>query len=528
MYPKTMNRRDVVTALAMLGLTPAAFHVRRAGARESDTGAVFNHGVASGDPLSDRVILWTRVTPLRFEDVIDGEWFIASDERMRQVVRRGRFTTDVMSDFTVKIDAAGLRSGRTYHYQFQARGSRSPVGRTRTLPVGAVERVRMAFASCSNYPYGYFNVYARIAERELDFVLHLGDYIYEYALGEYSNEALAGLRDPVPTREIVDLTDYRLRHALYKSDPDLQEAHRMHPFICVWDDHEFANDTYRDGAENHNSDQGPWSDRRRHAVRAYNEYMPVRTPPGAGDRIFRSFELGDLADLIMLDTRLHGRSKQATFAAGQREISNQDPLLADPTRSLLGLDQEDWLNRELSASKQRGARWRVLGQQVMLAQLSLTAGNTFINPDQWDGYAPARQRLFGHLQQQAIGNNVVLTGDIHSTWCADLTSNPWDSASYDPAAGRGSLGVEFTCPAISSPSSIRDAATATERAAKYRGAGPHFKYIELLRRGYGVLDITPKSVRGEIYHVESVDKRDNRQTLSKVLISESGSNTLRE
>ncbi len=514
----------------MLGLTPAGLRAGRAEAMENDVRLVFAHGVASGDPLSDRVILWTRITPQRMQETIEGQWRVATDEKMQRVIQRGRFATDVMRDFTVKIDARGLKPGQTYHYQFEARGAMSPIGRTRTLPVGDVNRIRMAFASCSNYPYGYFNAYARIAERnDLDLVLHLGDYIYEYPLGRYANSALAGVRDAVPANEIVTLIDYRQRHALYKSDPDLQEVHRLHPFICVWDDHELTNDTYRDGAENHNPEagEGPWAERRRTAVRVYNEYMPIRATARSGDRIFRSFKLGSLADLIMLDTRLHGRDMQAALKTGQSELPTDDPIVSNSERTLLGRDQEQWLERELWTSKQRGVPWRVLGQQVMMSQLSLTSGRTIRNPDQWDGYAPARQRLFDHLQQQGIKNNVVLTGDIHSTWCSDLTSNPWDSASYDAASGRGVLGVEFTSPAITSPGSTLDPAAAAERANQFRSMSPHFKYLELQRRGYGVLDLTPERAQGEIYHIDTVDQRDSSQTLSKVLVSESGDNTLR-
>jgi alkaline phosphatase D len=461
---------------------------------------------------------------------IEGRWRIATDERMQRVIQRGRFTTSALKDFTVKIDARGLQPGETYHYQFETGGASSPIGRTRTLPAAGVKRVRMAFASCSNYPYGHFNAYARIAERnDLDFVLHLGDYLYEYPLGGYASKALAGIRDAVPVREIVALADYRARHALYKSDPDLQEAHRLHPFICVWDDHELTNDAYRDGAENHNPEagEGLWNERRRNAVRAYDEYMPIRTPSGASDRIFRSFRLGELGDLIMLDTRLHGRDLQAAFKTGQSEMASNDSIITDAARSLLGRDQERWLERELWSSRQRGAAWRVLGQQVMMSQLSLTSGRTILNPDQWDGYAPARQRLFTHLQEQKINNNVVLTGDIHSTWCADLTANPWDPASYDFATGRGVLGVELTCPGITSPSSTSDPAVALERANRFRSAAPHFKYVELLRRGYGVLELTAERAQGEIYHVDTVDRRDPVQVLSKVLVSERGDNALR-
>jgi len=531
MERKLMNqisRRDFIATLCALGLTPAAFAHDRGG---SDDGGrqTFAHGVASGDPLHDRVILWTRVSPKRFGDDIEGKWRIATDERMKHVCNSGRFATDVSRDFTVKIDADDLEPGRTYFYQFEVRGETSPTGRTRTLPLRHVDRFRMAFASCSNYPYGYFNAYARIAAREdIDLVLHLGDYIYEYPLGGYANPKLTGVRDVVPVNEIVTLTDYRIRHALYKSDPDLQEAHRRHPFICVWDDHESANDSYRDGAQNHNPEEGEgeWTVRKRQATRAYNEYMPVRTESRFDDEIFRRFRIGNLADLIMLDTRLHGRDQQAAFKTGASEVPSDDPVVADASRTLLGFDQERWLDRQLWESKLRGASWRVLGQQVMMAQLSTTFGRTIINPDQWDGYQPARARLFEHLASNRIEDNVVLTGDIHSAWCADLVAKPWDPQSYDPTTSKGVLGVEFISPAVTSPGPAPNAATGAALAAQLQAVSPHLKYIDLFKRGYGVLDLSRERAQGEIYHVETIDEKNDNEQLSAVFVSEAGNQSL--
>jgi alkaline phosphatase D len=263
-----LSRRELIAALSVLGFAPAAF------ARDDEPHFTFAHGVASGDPERDRVILWTRVTPVDPTDTLRVHWAVASDPGMKQVRQSGRFVTDRRRDFTVKVDAAGLDPGLTYYYQFEARGVKSPIGRTRTLPVGRVDRLRVAFASCSNYPWGYFNAYARIAERDdLDFVMHLGDYIYEYKLGEYADPELQGKRDVLPTHEALTHDDYRMRYALYRSDPDLQEVHRQHPFITVWDDHETANNAWRGGAENHNPDkgEGKWSDRKRGFVPAYNE-----------------------------------------------------------------------------------------------------------------------------------------------------------------------------------------------------------------------------------------------------------------
>jgi alkaline phosphatase D len=257
-----LSRRDFLATLSAFGVVTTASAGGSTPDRNGEQRAVFQHGVASGDPLQHRVIIWTRLTPRRIEDVLDGRWIVATDPRLRHRCGGGRFITDVTSDFTVKIDVDGLSPDTTYYYQFITRGARSPIGRTRTMPTGNTQAARFAFVSCSNYPYGYFNAYARIAERnDLNFVLHLGDYIYEYELGVYVNPLLAGIRDVVPTNEIVALTDYRLRHALYRTDTDLQEVHRQHPFICVWDDHESTNDSYKDGAENHNPElgEGDWT-----------------------------------------------------------------------------------------------------------------------------------------------------------------------------------------------------------------------------------------------------------------------------
>jgi alkaline phosphatase D len=516
-----LNRREVIAALSVLGFMPCAF------AREYDPAFPFAHGVASGDPQRDRVILWTRITPVDPTETLRVRWAVASDPRMKQIRQSGRFVTDRRRDFTVKVDAAGLKPGLTYYYQFEARGVKSPIGRTRTLPVGRVDRLRLAFASCANYPQGYFNAYARIAERDdLDFVLHLGDYLYEYKLGVYSDPELAGKRDVVPTHEIVALNDYRQRYALYRSDPDLQEVHRQHPFITVWDDHETANNSWRDGAENHNPDQGEgeWRTRKRSAIQAYNEHMPIRASSATDGKIYRSFRFGDLADILMLDTRLHGRDKEVIRKQGEPDLAADNPQVADPKRTLLGFDQEAWLARELRRSKARKQPWRVLGQQVMMAQNSRTQGKTIRNPDQWDGYAPSRERLFALLRERDIPNNVVLTGDIHSSWANDLSSNPWAASATSEEARV--LGVEFIGPAVSSPG-LRSAEQAVIDRERVLSTSPHIKYVELHRRGYGVLDVTRDRTQCEWYHLPTVSVRDDRQELAAVYASEAGNNALR-
>jgi alkaline phosphatase D len=522
------SRRDFLAAFAAASAAalPAAAVAGRGEERRPDRPRpTFAHGVASGDPLQDRVILWTRVTPRRPDDEVEGRWRVARDPAMRHEVARGAFATDISRDFTVKIDVADLAPGSVYYYRFETRGVRSPVGRTKTLPRGRTDSLRLAFVSCSNYPYGYFNAYARIAERaDLDLVLHLGDYLYEYKVGEYANPRIAGQRDVVPDREIVALTDYRLRHAQYKTDPDLQEVHRQHPFVCVWDDHESTNDSWKDGAENHDPDQGEgeWEVRKRAAIRAYNEWMPIRSRGLADDRIWRSFRYGNLADLIMLDTRLHGRDLQAAFKGGVPEIPANDPTVSDPNRTLLGFDQEQWLNERLSTSRARGAPWRLIGQQVMMAQLSFTRGATYLNPDQWDGYRPARERLYEYVRGSSIDGVVVMTGDIHSSWAHDLASNPWGA---DYAARRGIVGVEFVAPAVSSPGPLGEFPTPQQLAPLQALPllAPHTKYAELVRRGYVLLDVTRDRVQGEFWHVDTIDRRSTGEVFARALYTEAGS-----
>jgi alkaline phosphatase D len=398
---------------------------------------------------------------------------------------------------------------------------RSPVGRTKTLPLRHAESLRFAVASCSNYPDGFFHVYRRIAERaDLDFVLHLGDYIYEYGNGRYGDGASIG-RLVAPDHEIVSLQDYRLRHATYKSDPDLQEAHRQHPFITVWDDHESANNAWHDGAENHDPElgEGEWEARKRAAVRAYFEWLPIRERAYVPkDLVYRAFRYGDLAEIDMLDTRLYGRDEQAAGTTDAGTIN-------DPGRQLLGVEQEAWLFNRMYQSHARGVQWKVLGQQVMMAQLSANRGATPVNVDQWDGYAPARARFFQHIADHRIDNVVVLTGDIHSSWGSDLAPNPYDATQYDPATGRGALGIELVTPGVTSPG-IENPTEAAQTAAALRALSAHMKFIELNKRGYTVVDVDRERLHSEWWHVPTIRERTDEQFLAAALASASGTNHL--
>jgi alkaline phosphatase D len=467
----------------------------------------FLHGVASGDPLADRVIIWTRVSGATPGARPSVRWEIAHDQSFRRVAGRGETRADAAHDFTVKIDVPGLQPGTAYYYRFEASGEQSPVGRTRTLPDNNVRRVRLALASCSNLPFGYFNVYRNIARRaDLDAVLHLGDYIYEYANRDYGDGSRFG-RVPQPDREIVSLEDYRTRHAQYKTDPDLQEAHRQHPWIVVWDDHEITNNTWRDGAQNHQPAQGegPWTTRRNAAVRAYYEWMPIRQDASTRQvRIYRSFAFGALADVVMLDTRVTDRDQEAP-KRGQIDI------IEDPKRSLLGRTQEDWLLAELLQSKAAGVRWQLLGQQVMFAPMA-PWGQPSGNKDAWDGYRPARNRILDFLAEQDMKNAVVLTGDVHSSWAYDLLKDPWSD--YDPRSGRGTAAIEIVTPSVTSPSGWGDAAKAAEHLATVLAQRPHLKWADGLSRGYVVLDITVEAVQADWFSVPTVESRTDAESFT--------------
>lgn len=311
---RPISRRQVIQGVgATLGLLAL-----RGFSVQADEPAHFTHGVASGDPLADRVMLWTRVIPGSGDhSTVETVWQVATDPGFNQIVSSGTATTSKATDYTVKVDATGLPANGSFFYRFVAGGKTSPVGRTKTLPLGMVSEYKIGVASCSNYPQGYFNAYRHMADSDLDLVLHLGDYIYEYAEGRYASKvALEQLgRSVKPTSEILNLEDYRMRYGLYRTDPDLQAVHQRHPFVCVWDDHELTNNTWKEGAENHNEGEGDFHQRIRAARQAYHEWMPIRTT-AQGDQapIYRSFQIGDLADLHMLDTRLHGRDRGLEYA----------------------------------------------------------------------------------------------------------------------------------------------------------------------------------------------------------------------
>ncbi len=429
--------------------------------------APFYHGVASGDPLPDAVIIWTRIT-LPEEVPVQVNWRMAEDTLFANIVGSGTETVTASTDWTLQVDVNGLSENSWYYYEFEHNGVRSVMGRTHTAPSGGVDQLRFGVVSCSNYEHGFFNAYKSLAERnDIDAVLHLGDYIYEYEVGGYSSN-IAG-RTNEPTNEIVTLDDYRTRYSHYRLDADLQEIHRQYPFIVIWDDHETANDSWNGGASNHSpGSEGPWADRKSAAILANEEWVPMRKPdPNNVERIYRDFSFGSMADVMMLDTRLYARDLQNTGVA--------------QNRNLLGYEQRQWLYSNLSQST---AKWKVIGQQVMMAPL-LFAG-TPVNNDQWDGYPGERDSLLTHLNSNNIDNSVVLTGDIHTSWGNDIRQ------------GSDAVAVEFVVTSVTSPGFPLPVG-----AALIQTFNPHMKYINLTTNGYLILDLTAQAAQSDWYYIST-------------------------
>lgn len=488
----------------------------------------FAHGVASGDPLDDRVILWTRVSGMGDEKEVDVLWLIAEDADFKKVVGNGTTSTGPDVDFTVKVDPYLLSPGTTYYYAFYFENeARSVIGRTRTLPVGKVDRARVAVTSCANYGYGFFHAYRAIAERDdLDLWVALGDYLYEYGEEFYYDSTIG--RELSPKTEAIKLSDYRTRYALYRSDPDLREAHRQHPCVIVWDDHETADNSYKDGARNHMEDvEGSWDDRKKAGTQAFLEWLPLRVsgqvlPP----KIYRSFQFGDLFDLLMLDTRLIGRDKTAgTDEADEAGVTDVgDPAeWADPDRTLLGDAQEDWFLAELSASKERAASWRLIGNQIIFSPTKDPRTSTIVFSDFWDGYQASRNIVVDHLETNKIDNVVFLTGDIHSSWALEVARDPFDPELYDAETGKGSYAVEFVGPSVTSEA-LENSELADVAAGLLTNTNPHLKFSNVTRKGYVLVDVTAERVHGEWYFVKDIKtKTGGAEELAAAFVCDSGS-----
>jgi alkaline phosphatase D len=500
----------------------AAFLVRLVSVRE-DEARTFRHGVASGDPLHDGMVLWTRVTPVPGAGPGSGvgpatevAWEVSTSSEMHPVVATGTVTTTAARDHTVKVDVGGLTAATTYWYRFTSGGERSPVGRTRTAPVGAAdpEQVRFGVVSCSNLESGWFSAYRHLGERDdLDFVLHLGDYVYEN--GNRAHGA-AIRRQHEPPHETVTLADYRQRHAQHKRDVDLQVLHARHPVVAVLDDHEVANDAWRDGAQNHTTPQeGSYGTRRSAAYQAYLEYLPIREAmPGS---VERRLGFGRLADLHLLDLRRH-RDQQVAATTDRAAIE-------DPARSITGAAQMTWLQEGLAAPE--SPQWRLIATSVVFTPVSsprlvghmatvlahlagsrpVVEGHPF-NVDQWDGYAADRSRLLDHLVAEGIDDVVFLAGDLHCSWACDVPRDPVGYAEQRP--GGESVATELVVPSVTSDN-VDDLAGVAPRTgsvaveAAFRAANPHVRLLEMDSHGYLLVDVTAQRLQAEWWFVSDRD-----------------------
>lgn len=474
---------------------------------------VFRHGVASGDPLPDRVMIWTRATTRAPELVV--AWRVARDPELRDVVAEGQALAAGEHDHTVHVDVTGLDPESVYHYCFSVAGEKSPVGRARTLPVAPVGGLRFAMCSCAKYNAGYFNAYARIAARDdLDFLLHLGDYIYEASQTPPASQTpSADIGRPFdPLTECRTLDEYRRRYSQYRRDPDVQALHRRLPIIATLDDHELADGAWVGGATEHKPEHGPWHARREAAFRARWEWLPARRPaPEDPTRVYRSVKMGDLAELLLLDVR-----------------SRRDEPLAGPDmhadgRSMLGAEQRDWLHGKLEESD---SAWRLVASPSILSTTWVQAPAEplrtallklkLIHPeandpdeDQWDGYPGERAALVNRMA--AHEDVVVLSGDIHISLAGEVRES---------APASDAVAVEFTTPSLTSQNldeklglEARAPEIQTAEAAM-TAALDHLEWCEFSSHGYVIVDVDQNRTRGEWWHVDTVLERSPHERLA--------------
>ncbi|MEQ8410249.1 MAG: alkaline phosphatase D family protein [Erythrobacter sp.] len=537
----TVSRRGLFAlagAASALAATPA-------GARTWGSG--FTHGVASGEPQGTSVLLWTRFVA---DAETELDWEVSDSADFARIASAGKVTASPNRDWCAKAIANGLEPDRWYFYRFTAPGgATSDIGRTRTLPQGPTRTFRLAVFSCSNFGFGWFNSYAHAVEaNDCDLAVHLGDYIYEYGKGTYPSGAqMHADRALAPDSEIVTLADYRTRYATYRADPDLRRLHQSLPMIAVWDDHESANDSWKNGAENHQPEsEGPWEARKAIAKRVYREWMPVSDEP------YAAYDIGDLATIFRLDTRLEGRDEQLDLgkvlegvsdpeAAMRAMVAFRDGDWSDPQRHLLGATQEQWLAEGLAASTARGAKWQVLAQQVLMGNLKSPAALTAqiegslpdfvrqrlaaaamaseaglpLNMDAWDGYPAARERVFT-AALEADANLLVLAGDTHNAWAFDL----------DHAGAK--VGVEVGVQGTTSPGfeSYLSFVKPGDLAGALVAENAQLQWADTSQRGYMAVELTPARATTEFRFVDTIKTRSTRLAGTKRVTSEAGARVL--
>jgi alkaline phosphatase D len=570
MSQPSSNRRQFLfqsagTVAAIATTSTALVACGGGGGSGASPAAAYSYGVASGDPLADRVMLWTHAKIPGSNENVPLTWQVSSSTAFDRIVASGTVTASADTAFTTKVDATGLSAGNTYYYRFlDGSGNASPVGSTRTLPAASAASVKFAVFSCALYSAGYFNAYDAAAKSGAQYAIHLGDYIYEYGSdpAKFGNtDAVTLGRVAAPANDIVSLDDYRTRYAQYRSDPNLQAMHAAMPWITVWDDHEFANNAWVDGAENHNSaTQGNWATRKVIAARVYHEWMPIRTPDASNlFKIYRRFDFGNIFTLHMLDTRIEGRDKQYdSYGDADGGLGRYATALTngtDATHRMMSTTQQNWLTSGMAAST---ATWQILGNQdimarmwfpasVLQAQAAATASpsaasqqavlkaisdfltakaipaaartptqagliSTSTNPrlpynlDSWDGYPLQREAILQTVKAQGK-KLITLSGDSHNAWFTNVTTLAGDK-----------VGVEFAGSSVSSPGfeafglgSLASALDGTAVSPGVQGSGlglvDDLNYADTIRRGYLLMTATTTSVKGEYVFVDTIKSR---------------------
>ena len=545
-----LTRRGVMGLTAGAGLAACAVPDSVTGKNDGVVKAgAFAHGVSSGDPFAESVVLWTRLTT-ELDSDIEVAWEMSTDGDFSDITRSGTFSTNAARDYCVKIIADGLSPGQTYFYRFRSGEAVSDIGRTRTLSTGNTDRLRFAIVSCANWQHGYFNTYdaiaKRAAEQPYDAMIHLGDYYYEY--GALESPRLPD-RIHAPTHEIVELDDYRQRHAQYRSDAALQAATAAMPMIAVWDDHETSNDSWQTGAQNHQTEtEGGWDTRKQAALRAYYEWMPIREPKAGRVRsdIYRNFRFGNLANLTCVETRLTARAEPLIIESYIDEISSEggadkfrEEVLYAPDREMFGADQQEFIIDALSQSKQDGVPWRLLANQVIMGRLltpdftpyideaalarieidwpevrdflNLSKYNMPVYPDSWDGYPVARENFYAALEKAGLNDMLVLTGDAHEFWLNELTSEAGEK-----------FGLELVTSSVSSETLTAYLGNGTaEHNLLLTKENPDARYYNATRSGFIDLTLTPKKAAVLMMNVDTVMSRD-------YVVSETAGFTLRK
>ena len=564
------SRRDFIKS-ALIGVGTTTVSLSLIGCTNNDSSpsyndfnASFNHGVASGDPLDDRVILWTRVTPEGEPQSVNVSLEVSLDKTFENLEFDEAITALKTNDYTIKVDLKGLKANTRYYYRFKVNETPSAIGQAKTLPRNDVDQVKFAVMSCANYPAGYFHAYGEAAKmQDLDAVLHLGDYIYEYGMGEYATDKAVELGRALPADnqgELISLQDYRKRYALYRTDTNLQKLHAKAPFIAVWDDHEVCNDAYIDGAENHNDNEGMFTERKLAALKAYYEWMPIRPyVTGQAESLYRKFDFGSLVSLYMLDTRHEARSKPLDYqnyldpTSGQLDIASFQADITAPKQQLIGTEQLTWLTDNIKTSQ---AKWQVLGQQVLMTKMLLPAEllTALANPnvsiasqmtelaqlksrvmaadtslteqekgrisfaapynlDAWDGYPVEREMLL-QTAKAANKNLVTIAGDTHNAWSGKLCNAQGDICGY-----------EFATPSVSSPGLEYylqlPQAQVTEFADVLKLLVDDLEFANIHQRGFMTLTFTPDKIDSQWHFISDVQSQvfaiEHQQLMQKAL-----------